>query len=118
MRTDGVNQVFRFDEDIRLHRKSRKTRFFPANIYLLDTFATSSELPSYIIPWQAHLERGMAMRPQPTPLVTKVFHPFGSFSLTWYMPDIPKPDQWERGVIDNLRREKNIQNIVGIISVG
>ena len=46
MRIYGVNQVFRFVEGIRLHRKSRI--FFSERPILIYTCATCSELPFYI----------------------------------------------------------------------
>ena len=47
MRTDGVNQAFRFVEVIRLHRKSQ-IRFFPEKTCLHHKCATTSEIPFYI----------------------------------------------------------------------
>ena len=47
MRTYGVNQLFRFDEGIWLHRKSRQPRFFFGKD-LFYTILHNSELPSCI----------------------------------------------------------------------
>ena len=44
--TYGINQLFRFVDGIRSHRKSR--HFFRKRLILLHTCATCSELPSYI----------------------------------------------------------------------
>ena len=49
MRTYGVNQEFRFDEGIWLHRKSGQIRFFFGKyLFLHHACATCSEQPSYI----------------------------------------------------------------------
>ena len=49
MRTYGVNEAFRFVEGTWLHRKSHQIRFFVRKRPILHhTFATCSELPSYI----------------------------------------------------------------------
>ena len=49
MRTYGVNQAFRFDEGIRLHRKSRPIRdLFRKRTILHHTCTIFSELPAYI----------------------------------------------------------------------
>ena len=50
MGTYGVNQEFRFDEGIWLHRKSGQIRFFFLGKYLFlhHACATCSEQPSYI----------------------------------------------------------------------
>ena len=49
MRTYGVNQKFRFDEGIWLHRKSGQIRFFfGKQLFLHQECATCSEQPSHI----------------------------------------------------------------------
>jgi len=49
VRTYGVNQAFRLDEGIWLHRKSRQIRhFFRKRTIVYHTCAACSELPSYI----------------------------------------------------------------------
>ena len=49
MHTHGVNQAFRFVEDIWLHRKSRQIRFFSSKNGLISIIRAQREMGNHLI---------------------------------------------------------------------